>query len=181
MSARRALWGLLAQFPDPQSLARAVEEAREAGYRRIEAYTPWPIEEVKEALGAHDRRVPLFVLLGGLAGGIGGYYLQYWVSVLAYPLNVGGRPYHSWPAFVPPTFELTVLGATIVGILAMLALNGLPRPSHPLFEIPEFERASQDGFFLSIQADDPRFDLPATRKLLADLGATGVHDVPAEE
>lgn len=178
MTAPASLYGLLAEFPTSDALIEAVRRVRGAGYKRFDAFTPFPDEEVIEALGAGRTKVPLIILVCGILGGIAGYALQVWVSVEAYPLNVGGRPLHSWPAFVPPTFECTVLAASIGGLIGMLMLNGLPRPHHPLFEIPRFaERASLDGFFLCVEADDPRFERGETRGFLTSLGATEVWDV----
>jgi hypothetical protein len=174
---RTPLYGLLAEFGDATGLLRAVRAARQAGYRRLDAYTPFPSEEIAEALGAHDRRLPLLVLLGGVAGGLGGYLLQYWTSVVAYPINIGGRPLHSWPAFVPVTFECTILGAALMAVLGMLALNGLPRPHHPVFNVPRFALSSKDRFFLCIEARDPRFDRQGTRQFLQELAPFEVTEV----
>lgn len=163
-------WGLLAEFHDPTAVVRAMERTREAGYTRIEGYSPFPMEELSEAMGWHTRgRLPRLVLLGGLLGAITGYGLQYWVSVHAYPLNVGGRPLHSWPAFIPVTFEMAVLFASGAAVLGMLALNGLPRPHHPVFNVAEFKLATTDRFFICIEAKDPRFDLEETRRFLEGL------------
>jgi hypothetical protein len=166
---RPPIYGLLAEFDNPTELVTAARHVREAGYRKIDAYTPFPIEELAEALHIHDRRLPLIVLLGGIAGGTGGYLLQYWASVIEYPINVGGRPLHSWPAFIPITFETTILVAAISAVLGMLALNGLPMPYHPLFNVPRFALASRDQFFLCIEADDPIFDIEQTRRFLEEL------------
>lgn len=174
---RRKLYGLLAEFDGPQRLQAAVERARDAGYRAMDAYTPFPVEGVAEALGARGRLLPPVALAGGLAGMAGGYFLQYYASVVAYPLDVGGRPFHSWPAFVPITFELTILGAALATVLGMLALNGLPMPYHPLFNVPEFELASRSRFFLCIEARDARFDPTETRRFLESLAPRRVFDV----
>jgi hypothetical protein len=174
---RPPIYGLLAEFTDVNQLLGAVRAARRAGYRNVDAYTPFPSEELAEALGAHDRWLPLLVLAGGIAGGLGGYLLQYWTSAVDYPLNIGGRPFHSWPAFVPVTFECTVLGASLVAVLGMLALNGLPRPYHPVFNVPRFALSSRDRFFLCIQAKDPRFDRRATREFLDALRPYEVSEV----
>jgi hypothetical protein len=172
------LYGLLAEFPNPDELVRAARQTREAGYRRFDAYSPMPIEGLAEAIGFTRTRMPLVVLIGGILGGAAGYLLQYWVSTTAYPLNVGGRPMNSWPAFIPVTFETTVLVASLFGVLGMLALNGLPRPHHPLFAVPRFARATRDGFFLSIEAEDATFDVDASRRFLHEIGANEVFDVP---
>jgi hypothetical protein len=171
------LYGLMAEFDHPKALVDAAEQARLAGYRRMDAYTPIPIEELSEALGLSRTRLPLLVLLGGIAGCLGGFGLQYWVSVLEYPLNVGGRPFNSWPQFIPITFETTVLGAALTCFFGMWGLNKLPEPYHPVFNVPEFVRASTDRFFLCIEATDPRFDRAATRNFLEGLHPVGVSDV----
>src|SRR5688500_3686610 len=144
------LYGLLAEFEHPEQLLAAASRAREAGYKRVQAYTPIPVDGLVEALGQTPTQLPRLVLLGGIVGGIIGYALQYYASVIAYPVNVGGRPLHSWPAFGPIVFELIVLGAALTAVLGMLALNGLPMPHHPLFAVPEFKLASRDRFFLCI-------------------------------
>ena len=177
MTRRPPIYGLLAEFDNPTELVAAVRRVREAGYRKLDAYTPFPVEELTEAMDIHDRRLPLIVLLGGISGGVGGYLLQYWCSTIAYPINVGGRPLHSWPAFIPITFETTVLIAAISAVLGMLALNGLPMPYHPVFNVPRFALASRDQFFLCIEADDPRFDPDGTRQFLETLGPLAVSTV----
>jgi hypothetical protein len=159
----------MAEFEEPNALVAAADRARHEGYRRMDAFSPFPIEELHEALGAPHTRLPLIVLIGGLVGCLGGYGLQYWVSAMAYPLNVGGKPYHSWPAFIPVTFECTILVAAIAAVFGMLALNGLPMPYHPVFNVPRFALASRNRFFLCIEARDPKFDLEATRRFLETL------------
>lgn len=171
------LHGLMAEFASPTALVAAAEKARLAGYRNMDAYTPIPIEELDEALGMRRTRLPLLVLLGGIAGCLGGFGLQYWASAIVYPLNIGGRPFNSWPQFIPITFETTVLGAALTCFFGMWALNGLPKPYHPVFNVPAFARASSDRFFLVVEADDPRFDRETTLKFLQDLKPVGVHDV----
>lgn len=174
-----ALHGLVAEFASAEDVLAAARRARAAGYARVDAYTPYPVEGLAEALDLHGTWVPPLVLAGGIAGAVGGFALQYWISTVDYPLNVGGRPLNSWPAFIPVTFELTVLCAALTAVISMFALNGLPRPHHPLFGAPGFERASQDRFFLGIEAADPRFDARDTRRFLASLGPLMVSEVDA--
>lgn len=171
-------YGLLAQFEQPDAILSAAQSAHTAGFQRVSAYTPFPVEGLSEALGKTSTGLPWITLSGGIIGGISGYGMQYYASVISYPMNVGGRPDHSWPAFIPITFEMTILGASICTVLGMLALNGLPMPYHPLFNLAEFEAASRDRFFLVIEARDPRFELESTRIFLQDLGATLVREVP---
>jgi hypothetical protein len=169
MPKSAAIHGLMAEFDEPTTLVAATAHARREGYRRMDAYSPFPIEELHEALGMHHSRLPLIVLIGGLCGCAGGYALQYWVSAMAYPINVGGRPIHSWPAFIPITFECTILVAALSAVLGMLALNRLPMPYHPVFNVPRFALASRNRFFLCIEAKDPKFDLEGTRQFLESL------------
>jgi hypothetical protein len=171
-------YGFLAEFEDPHALVHAAERTYAAGYRRIDAYTPFPVEGLADAIGFRRTMLPVLVLIGGTVGGLAGYGLQYWVSVIEYPLNIGGRPLHSWPSFIPVTFETTVLLAALAAVLGMLALNGLPMPWHPLFAVKRFDRATQDAFFLCIEATDPKFDPEETRRFLEGLGAKEVIDVP---
>lgn len=173
------MYGLLAEFEEPHQLVAAAERVREEGYVYAQAYTPMPVEGLAEALGFHRTRMPLVVLIGAISGGLIGYVMQYWVAVHAYPLNIGGRPLHSWPSFIPVTFEMIVLIGALSAVLGMLALNGLPRPHHPLFAVPSFARASSDGFFLCIETRDAKFDYAATRQFLQSLGAREVVDVDA--
>ena len=169
MKKPSGVYGVMAEFDDPNSLVAAAHRARAEGYRCMDAYSPFPIEELHEALGSHHTRLPLVVLVGGLVGGIAGYLLQYWASAIAYPLNIGGKPLHSWPAFVPVTFETTILCAALSAVLGMLALNGLPQPYHPVFNVPRFALASRNRFFLCIEARDPQFKLEETRRFLETL------------
>jgi len=152
------IYGLMAEFEDVQHLIEAARRTREAGYRHYDAYTPIPVEELAEVMHAHDNRLSWLVLAGGIIGLIAGYGLEYWTSVIDYPINVGGRPPHSWPAFIPPAFETTILGAALFCVLGMLALNGLPMPYHPVFNVPRFALSSRDRFFLCIEATDPIFE-----------------------
>jgi Protein of unknown function (DUF3341) len=171
------IWGLMAEFEGPTEVVEAARRVREEGYRRVDAYSPYPIEELGEALGHHHSWLPLLVLLGGITGGLSGYLLQYWAAVIAYPLNIGGRPIHSWPAFIVPTFEMTILFAAGTAVLGMLALNGLPEPYHPVFNVPSFARATKDRFFIVIESRDPRFDLDGTWSFLLSLAPRFVSEV----
>src|SRR6266480_7320927 len=155
---RSHIYGVVGEFETPEKLIHAVEKVREAGYRRFEAYSPFPVEGLSQAMGLKRNLVPLITLIGGLTGGIGGFGFQYWVAAIDYPLNIGGRPFNSWPAFIPVTFELTILVAALAAVLGLLVLNGLPMPYHPLFNVPRFELATRNGFFLCIEARDPQFD-----------------------
>ena len=172
-----AVFGLLAEFTTPEALIEATHQAHEAGYRRMDAYTPYPIEEVGHALGARGTRLPYIVLIGGVIGALGGYLLQYFAAVIDYPINVGGRPLNSWVSFIPITFELTVLLAAFAAVLGMLALNGLPQPYHPVFGVPGFEAATRDRFFLQIEARDPKFDLEETRNFLESFHPEKVAEI----
>ncbi len=171
------LYGLMAEFETPTALVDAAERARLAGYRNMDAYSPIPIEELNDALGLRRTRLPMLVLAGGIIGGLSGYGLQYWAATTAYPMNVGGRPHHSWPHFIPVTFELTVLGAALCAFVGMWVLNKLPMPYHPVFNVPAFVRASRDRFFLCIETTDPRFDRQATAQFLESLHPVGVSEV----
>lgn len=176
--SRAPIYGLLGEFGDANALVAAARAARDAGYERMDAYSPFPIEELPAALGVRKTRLPIIVLIGGLFGGIGGYALQYWTAAIEYPINVGGRPLHSWPAFIPVTFELTILGAAVFAVLGMLALNGLPMPYHPVFNVPRFALATRDRFFLCIEGRDSLFDLAKTADFLRAQGARSVAEVP---
>jgi hypothetical protein len=176
--ARPALYGVMAEFDDPTTLVEATRRTYDAGYRVFDSYSPFPIHETFEAMHIEDRRVPLLVLGGGIAGLCAGLGLQVWVSAFAYPLNIGGRPFLSWPMFVPVTFELTILFASFAAVFGMFMLNGLPLPYHPVFNVARFaEHASQDGFFLAIEATDPKFSHGPTRAFLQGLGAKEINDV----
>jgi len=171
------IYGLMAEFDSPETLLAAARRAFAEGFRKIDAYSPFPIDGLAEALGFHRTRVPLVVLIGGIIGCFGGFFLQYWVAVIDYPINVGGRPLNSWPSFIPVTFELTILLAALSAFFAVLALNGLPMPYHPVFNVDRFELASRSRFFLCIEAADPRFDGESTRKFFEGAGAVGVYEV----
>lgn len=176
-AAGAEIYGLMAEFHTPQEVLAAARAARAAGYRRMDAFTPYPMEELSEALGHHHSRLPLIVLAGGVLGAVGGYALQYWTSVIEYPMNVGGRPVHSWPAFIVPTFETTILCAALAAVLGMFALNGLPMPYHPVFNAKNFALASRDRYFLLIESRDPSFDRAATERFLWTLSPTEVSEV----
>lgn len=174
MARRPGIYGLMAEFDTPTEIVAAARESYTEGYRKMDAYTPFPIEELSDALHLGRSKLPLIVLIGGIAGGLGGFLLQWWTSTVAYPINVGGRPLFSWPMFIPVTFETTILVAAFSAVLGMLALNGLPEPYHPVFNSPRFELASRTHFFLCIEATDPKFDLEKTRAFLEGIGAKEV-------
>jgi hypothetical protein len=178
MTARPPIYGLLAQFETPEALAEAVRRSRSAGYTRLDAYTPYPVKEVTEALGIRRTAVAAVIFVGGLVGCVGGFFMQYWCMVIDYPINVGGRPFNSWPAFIPVTFEMTVLTAAVTGLLGLLDLCGLPAFYHPVFNVPGFALASRDRFFLCVEATDPNFDRTATREFLSGLQPLEVAEVP---
>jgi hypothetical protein len=171
-------YGLVAEFETAQALVNAAAQARDAGFRRMDAYSPFPIEGLTDALGQRPTKLPIVVLMGGILGGLGGYFLAWYTSTISYPLNIGGRPFNSWPMFIPVTFECTVLGAALSAVFGMLGLNGLPMPYHPLFHIERFALATRDRFFLAIRAVDPKFELTETRRFLEGLGAREVSEVP---
>jgi hypothetical protein len=175
---RRGEYGMVAEFTGPDPLVEAATRAFAVGYRKVDAYTPFPVHGLAEAIGRRGIRIPLIVLAGGIIGGLFGFLLQTYGAVYDYPLNIGGRPYFSWPSFIPITFELTILGAVFAAVFGMLALNGLPQPHHPIFNTPNFEMASRSHFFLCIEATDPRYDNQETRKFLESLGPQSVVEVP---
>ncbi|MFN2530281.1 MAG: DUF3341 domain-containing protein [Pyrinomonadaceae bacterium] len=174
---RQRLYGVMAEFDNPTDLVAAARRTYEAGYRRINGYSPYPIEELSEAIGFTRTSLPLIVLIGGVLGALGGFFMQYWMEVKDYPLNVGGRPYNSWPAFIPITFECTVLVAAFAAVLGMLALNKLPQPYHPVFNALNFALATRDRFFLVVEANDPKYDHDAVVTFLNELGAKEVTGV----
>jgi hypothetical protein len=178
MAAYPGLHGLLAEFETPTALVQAVHAARQAGYTRMDAYSPFPIEAMPEALGFTRTKVPLLIFLGGLTGALGGFALQYYCAVISYPVNVAGRPLNSWPSWIPVTFELTILIASLTAVFGLLALCGLPMPYHPLFNVPRFALATRDHFFLCIEAVDPHFDRTATNQFLSGLSPREVSEVP---
>jgi len=170
-------YGLMAEFDSPSAIVAAARRTYEAGYRRINAYSPFPIEELSEAIGFHRDYVALCTLIFGILGALGGFMLQSWTSAIAYPLNVGGRPLVSIPAFIPVTFECTILAASFGAFIGNLLMNRLPQPYHPAFNVPSFTRASQDRFFLCVKSDDPMYNGAGTRAFLQSLGATEVSNV----
>jgi hypothetical protein len=172
-----AIYGLLAEFDDPTSLVAAAKRTYAAGYRKIDTFSPYPIEEAWEAIGQHDRRLSLIVLCGGLLGLLTGLGLQEWVHQIAYPINIAGKPLNSWPQFVPVIFELTILFAALSGVIGMILLNGLPMPYHPVFNVARFERASRDKFFLLVESADPKFDRMQTLDFLKTLDASEINEV----
>jgi Protein of unknown function (DUF3341) len=172
------IFGYLAEFENPTELVVASKKAYGEGYRKMDAYSPFPIEKVAEAIGVHGTRLSLVALFGGLLGLAIAFGMQYWISVIDYPINVGGRPFNSWPAFVIPCFELTILGTALATVIGLFAMNGLPLPYHPLFNVPQFLNVSKDGFFLLIEATDPRFDVAVTETFLRSLNPSGVWEVP---
>ena len=173
----KPIYGLMAEFDNPTALVEAARAAREKGYRRLDAYTPFPIEELTDALHLHHNKLPLIVLLGGIVGGLAGYLLQYYVTVVYFPINVAGRPLHSWPSYIVIAFETTILFASISAVLGMLALCGLPMPYHPTFNVPRFALASRNRFFLCIESRDPLFDRARTIEFLETLGPREVSEV----
>jgi hypothetical protein len=175
---RSHTYGVLGEFDTEHQLMHAARAAREAGYEKIDGYAPFPVEGLSEALGLKRNKVPLVTLIGGLCGGLTGFFFQYWVNVYSYPLNIAGRPLNSWPAFIPVTFELTVLGASLSAVFGMLALNGLPEPHHPLFNNDRFvKHATTDKFFLCIEAKDKKFDVAGASQFLVGVKAKNVSEV----
>ena len=171
------LYGVMAEFENPTDLVAAARRVYAAGYRRINGYSPYPIEELSEAIGFTHTSLPLIVFIGGVVGALGGFLMQYWIEVINYPINVGGKPYNSWPAFIPITFETTVLCAAFAAVLGMLVLNKLPQPYHPVFNVPNFALATRDRFFLAVEANDPKFKHDEVIALLKSLDALEVNDV----
>src|SRR6266702_700503 len=177
MEQQSHIYGVLAEFDTPEQLTHALEKTREAGYRRMDAYTPFPVEGLFQAMGLKRNMVLFITLVGGLAGGIGGFAFQYWAAAISYPQNIGGRPLNSWPAFIPVTFELTVIGASLCAVFGMLALNRLPQPHHPVFNVARFAHASSDRFYLCIEARDPKFHIAETVRFLQGLHPHHVSEV----
>src|SRR3954463_12869012 len=172
------IYGLIAEFDSPTEIVLAARRAHAEGYRRMDAYSPFPVEGLAESIGFKRNRVAAVCLVGGLLGLATAYVLQYWINTMAYPLNIGGRPFHSWPAFIIVTFELTILFGGLAAALGMLAMNGLPMPYHPVFNVPTFAFASRDRFFLCIETVDPKFDMLETRRFMEGLAPTSIAEVP---
>ena len=174
------IFGVLARFPDPESLVSATRHVTQAGYRNLDAYAPFPVEGLSEALHLKPSKIPLAVLAGGIIGGGLGYIMQVYATVIHLPLNIGGRPHYSWPAYIPITFELTILIAAIGGVIALFIATGFPQPYHPVFNVEDFQKhGSQDGFYLGIEARDPKYDPVSTRDFLENLGATLISEIEA--
>jgi hypothetical protein len=172
------VYGLMAEFDDPEDLVVASQRAHDAGYREMDAYSPFPIHGLDDAIGFKDSKVQWMMFWGGVIGAAAGFALQAYANGMDYPINVGGRPFISWPYFFPVTFESTILLSSFAGVLGMLGLNGLPKPYHPVFNAPRFDLATQDRFFLCIEAKDPKFEIDETARFLEGLGSLSVEEVP---
>lgn len=177
MKPRPDIYGLMAEFEDASALVAAAERVKREGFKCMDVYTPFPIEELNDVLDLHHNKLPMIVLIGGLVGAALGYLLQYYVAVIDYPTNIGGRPLHSWPAFIVVTFEMTILCAALSCVLGLFALCGLPMPYHPVFNVPRFALASRNRFFICIQATDALFDRSGTARFLESLGPREVSEV----
>lgn len=175
--APSGIYGLMASFEGPEQLLEASEKVRGEGYVKTDAYSPFPIEGLSEKLGMPRTKLPMIVLFGAFCGGSSGFLMQYWMETIDYVRNVGGRPPFSWPAFVPAIYELSILLGSFAALLSMILLNGLPQPYHPVFNVPQFRKASRDGFFLCIESDDPKFDIAQTKNFLETLNPLGVYEV----
>ena len=174
-----ATYGLMAEFDDVNTVITAARRVYGAGYRKIDAYSPFPVEELSEAIGFHKNGVALVCLVGGLLGCTGAFTLQWWINTISYPINIGGRPLNSWPSFIIVTFEMTILFSGLSAVFGMLALNGLPMPYHPVFNVPRFEFASKDRFFIVIFSSDRNYDPTRTRQFLEGLNPISVAEVPS--
>lgn len=171
------LWGVLAEYDSPERLMEAAKKAKSAGYKKLDAYTPIPMEGLSLALGQKKTKIQWLILLAGIVGAAGGFFMQYYASVIDYPLNIGGRPLNSWPSFMPITFELTVLSAAFMAVFGMFALNGFPEPYHPVFNVDAFDGASRDKFFLCVTAEEEGFDIQQVKKFLESLNPDAIHEV----
>lgn len=176
--AKRPIYGVMAEFETSKDVLEAAHRARAAGYREMDAYSPFAIEGLSEAVGFPRTWLPAITLIGGLIGCFGGFFLQYYPNVMGFPLDIGGKPFDSWPSFIPITFELTILCAGVSTVVGMIWLNKLPTPYHPVFNVPRFELASQDRFFLCIKSKDPRFDVEGVKRFLAELDPREITVVP---
>ncbi len=174
---KTGIYGVVAEFDNATDITRAARKAKDEGYTKLDAFSPFPIEELSETIVGRHTRLPWLVFAGGVIGCIGGYMLQYWTAVIEYPLNIGGRPYNSWVSFIPVTFECTILAASLVAVFGMFLLNGLPKPYHPVFNVPRFDLASRNRFFLLIEATDSKFDRQGTSDFLRQQNAREVVDV----
>ncbi len=172
-------YGLMAEFDDVNNVITAARRVYGAGYRKIDAYSPFPVEELSEAIGFHKNGVALVCLVGGLLGCTGAFTLQWWINTISYPINIGGRPLNSWPSFIIVTFEMTILFSGLSAVFGMLALNGLPMPYHPVFNVPRFEFASKDRFFIVIFSSDKNYDATRTRQFLEGLNPISIAEVPS--
>jgi Protein of unknown function (DUF3341) len=173
------IYGLMAEFDSVDTVIAAAHRVHDAGYRKVDAYSPFPLEELSEAIGFHGNGVALVCLVGGLLGCSGAYILQWWINTVSYPVNIGGRPFHSWPSFIIVSFEMTILFSGLSAVFGMLALNGLPQPYHPVFNVPQFDAASRDRFFIVIFSSDKKYDPVGTRKFLENLKPLSVAEVPS--
>src|SRR5215471_9845268 len=179
MAKRDPIYGLMAEFDSAQELVDAAHKTHEAGYKKIDAYSPFPVEGLADAIGFHNNGVAFVTLVGGIIGGLSGFLLKEWVATITYPINVGGRPLNSWPSFVIVTFELTILFGGLSAVFGMLALNGLPMPYHPAFNVSRFAMASKDRFFLIVFSSDKKYDAVKTREFLERLGPKSISEVPS--